>query len=396
MKSILYLLETFPQISSEAFILSEINGLKGLGNEIYIVAFYKGIGTHKELDKYNILDNVSYNFLYKNKFLKLIIFLLKLLKDLTTKPNWTFTHAKKIVQTKYELKYMIYSYLTLRNIYNKKIDLIQISFADLNFMYTAMFLSSVLKCYYSIVFRAVDIFKDIAHDEMVIKNRIVSNANQVITISRYNKAFLEKKFKTKREIENVHDAIDPEKFTPCEQIGNPKIVTVARFIEKKGIEYLLKAYNILALQRIDFDAVIIGEGELELKYRELIKNYNIEERISIKTSMSQEKIIDELKRSMIFVLPCVIAKDGDRDILPNVLKEAMSMEIPVITSDIVPSRDSQAIADSIAHLINDKELRIKLGRNARKKIIKDFNIENKVKKLNDIFDSLMLEDRKSC
>lgn len=410
-KTVLYLLETFPQILSETFILSEINELKALGNEIYIVAFYKGIATYKEHFRYDILDKVFYTCYYKNRLLKVITVIGKLLKDIIVKPRWTISILQKIVRANYNFRFKIHTYLTMRNVFSLKIDIIHLPFADLKFMHTARFISQEIGCYYSIVFRAVDIHRIIPPNDLVKKNEIALDASRVITISQYNKEVLKQKIRLRHEILAIHSAIDPQEFAPYEAVETPRIITIARFVEKKGIEYLLDAYRILTLKQVDYNAVIIGEGKLETRYRELIKNYNIKDKVTIKPSMPQDKIIEELKLSMMFVLPCVIAQDGDRDILPNVLKEAMAMETPVITSDIsgigeliehnktgiiVPQKDSQSIVDSIINLLTNKELRKKIGRNARKKIIKDFNIENETKKLYDIFDSLMLEDRKSC
>ncbi len=45
-------------------------------------------------------------------------------------------------------------------------------------------------------------------------------------------------------------------------------------------------------------------------------------------------ILEQYRKADIFVLPCVIAEDGSRDIIPNVLIEAMAMKLPVISTPV--------------------------------------------------------------
>jgi len=101
----------------------------------------------------------------------------------------------------------------------------------------------------------------------------------------------------------------------------------------------------------------------------------------------------------------VTSSNGSKDILPNSLKEAMSMEVPVVTSRIngieelvddgingilVPPENPEAIADAIVLLFSNPDLRKKMGKEARKKIQKDFNVRVEAKKLEAIFKTAVL------
>src|SRR5258708_18397920 len=59
--------------------------------------------------------------------------------------------------------------------------------------------------------------------------------------------------------------------------------------------------------------------------------------------LPQEEPRRHYERAMIFALPCIQATDGDRDILPNVVKEAMAVGVPVVTTQL----------DGIEELIED-------------------------------------------
>ncbi len=105
-----------------------------------------------------------------------------------------------------------------------------------------------------------------------------------------------------------------------------------------------------------------------------------------------------------FVLACVVAQNGNRDGLPVVLIEAMSCEIPVITTPItgipdlakhgqtcllVEERDAVDLAKSIEKLIKDKNMREQLGRQAREKVIDDFRIQTSTARLADVFKTVV-------
>ena len=116
--------------------------------------------------------------------------------------------------------------------------------------------------------------------------------------------------------------------------------------------------------------------------------------------LSQDLVKEHLQASIVFVLPSVIDEDGLGDVLPNSVKEAMAMEIPVIASNIrgieelvmdgvsgilVPAGNSIAIADAIERIFEDPTLGQRMGEEGRKKIIQDFNVKTEVAKIEKIF-----------
>jgi len=95
----------------------------------------------------------------------------------------------------------------------------------------------------------------------------------------------------------------------------------------------------------------------------------------------------------VFVLPCQVTADGDRDGIPNVLIEAMAMELPVISTAIsgitelivsgengvlVPEKDPSAIAQALIQLAEDPEQRRTLGIAGRKTVTENFALEKNV------------------
>ena len=100
----------------------------------------------------------------------------------------------------------------------------------------------------------------------------------------------------------------------------------------------------------------------------------------------------------IFVLPCLVTDDGDRDGIPNVLLEAMSMEISVVSTDIsgiselvesnyngllVPEKDELSLAQALEALIRQPELRTTLGKAGRLTVMDKFGLTRNVGAVKD-------------
>ncbi|MBN1539320.1 MAG: glycosyltransferase, partial [Candidatus Thermoplasmatota archaeon] len=182
------------------------------------------------------------------------------------------------------------------------------------------------------------------------------------------------------------------------------ILFVGRFVEKKGIRYLIEACSILKERGMDFRLLLVGDGPLRNDYGRRIRKCGIEDRTLIKGPVPQQDILEELKKADVFVLPSVVVKNGDRDILPNSLKEAMAMKVPVITTDIsgigelvedgrtgllIRPGSPMDIVEAVQKVISDPEMMNGMVEEGRKKIERDFNIEVEAKKLNAVFHEAM-------
>jgi len=110
---------------------------------------------------------------------------------------------------------------------------------------------------------------------------------------------------------------------------------------------------------------------------------------------------------MVFALPCVVAANGDRDILPNVIKEAMAIGVPVVTTrlegieELVTHEetglltnpgDIEGLAKSIQRLLTEPELRRRLADQARQLIEKRFNLQANFARLRQLLGE-MIEER---
>lgn len=109
-----------------------------------------------------------------------------------------------------------------------------------------------------------------------------------------------------------------------------KVLSVARFTEKKGLQYAIEGVR-LAKNPIHFD--IIGSGPLESNLRDLSFNGSHENNIVFHGRKSQEDVFLALERADVFLLPSVTALSGDMEGVPVALMEAMAKGIIVIATD---------------------------------------------------------------
>ena len=112
-------------------------------------------------------------------------------------------------------------------------------------------------------------------------------------------------------------------------------------------------------------------------------------------------MIAALREADIFVLPSRIASDGDRDGLPNVLMEAASQELPILSTSVssIPEfvengrqgvlvePDAEQLAAALAKMIADPAGRARLAAAARKRLVESFGMDAGIDRL-----SARLED----
>ena len=253
----------------------------------------------------------------------------------------------------------------------------------------AMFASMLSGLSFSFTCHAKDIYTS---NEEQLKEKI-SLASHVVTCTRYNRQFLDSLFNgTGPDVHCVYHGIDLQLFNGSIRRPKPRnpfrILSVARLTAKKGIPTILHALALLRDRGVDFEYVLIGDGEDRDSILETIVRLNLQDRCHWKGTMPHELVLDEFHRADVFVLGCEIAPNGDRDGIPNVLVESLAMGLPAAATsvsalpEIIRHEETgllsepgnhAALADNINRLLTDDSLRTKVIMQGKELVRKSFN-----------------------
>ena len=203
-------------------------------------------------------------------------------------------------------------------------------------------------------------------------------------------------------LELVHHGLDIARFPEPPQSrprrdgsGEPvSLVSVGRLVEKKGYDLLLAALAALP-SALNWRLTHIGGGDLSSRLAALAQKLAIADRIEWRGACNQSEVIAALRAADIFVLASRIAKDGDRDGLPNVLMEAASQELPIVATDVaaIPEfiengrhgvlveQHAGKLAQALARVIGDPEGRAAMAKAARARLVREFAMDPGIDRL---------------
>lgn len=122
-----------------------------------------------------------------------------------------------------------------------------------------------------------------------------------------------------------------------------QIISVGRLVPKKGYFYQLEIYRALAEKGLKFQATIIGGGNLLGELEKQTLELGLSEHVKFTGAIAFDAVQSHYEGADLFLFTGIVAPDGDRDGLPNVIPEAMAYGLPVITAPV--SGTIEAITD---------------------------------------------------
>jgi len=188
----------------------------------------------------------------------------------------------------------------------------------------------------------------------------------------------------------------PKDVSTCE---NHRAIIVGRYTEAKGYDYLIEAWRIVHQKHSDWTIHTFAMGEEEERIREKIHSYGLQNTIIM--NPPTDNIMEEYLKSSICVVSSVF--EG----FSMVLIEAMACGLPCVSFDcpygprniikdtedgyLIEYLNTQALADGICKLIEDKELRKSMGRKGRENVLR-FSREKVMQQWVDLFELLIRKE----
>lgn len=179
-----------------------------------------------------------------------------------------------------------------------------------------------------------------------------------------------------------------------------RILCVATLQEKKGQLILIEALRLLSERNVAFRCTLVGSGPLEEAVKAALTSAQLGAMASLERYRPHAEILELYAAHDVFALPAVVASNGDRDGLPNVLIEAAAAGcalvstpisgIPELVEDghsglLVPPGDADALAAALERLAGDKTLQARLRQGARAVLEERFDLERNVADLAERF-----------
>ncbi|MBP7459875.1 MAG: glycosyltransferase [Candidatus Delongbacteria bacterium] len=235
----------------------------------------------------------------------------------------------------------------------------------------------------------------------------IRHAAAVIAISEFTAAAV-------REILPVNPVIipygaalmnPPESIIPDRRDSDRfRVLFVGRLIERKGVDYLIRAVSVLAQRDFPIQLDIVGSGSEEEHLRHLISQLGAESYIYLHGRISEERKNEFYRNCHVFVLPSIIDHKGDTEGLGVVLLEAYMFEKPVIagrvggipdvvrhqhTGLLVPEKSSDALVEAILAVHDKPEWAGQLGRQGRVFAMEYFDWNRITRGILDVYQSVL-------
>ncbi len=219
----------------------------------------------------------------------------------------------------------------------------------------------------------------------------LQNATGLLSASSYTAQITKKVFNMNREFTTIHNAIDAQSFLPQGQELENQILYFGTVIRKKGVLDLAVAFNKLIELRPESQLIFLGKDTTDYKTQSstvvLVKSM-LTVKASKQTTFIEEVPYHEVKEYL--SKATVICLPSYAEAYPMTWLEAMSMEKALVTSDIGWAQEMMVHgetgfmvhpskhADMTAYLkrmLDDKVLRIQMGKNARKRVKEHFSTD---------------------
>jgi glycosyltransferase involved in cell wall biosynthesis len=260
----------------------------------------------------------------------------------------------------------------------------------------ALLLGRVFPVTWSATIHGPDEFNEPAGFHLAVK---CDEARFVIAISQYGRSQLMRWSNAVSwpRFEVCPLGVDPSVYEPVLFRPRPEpyqLICVGRLAPQKAQRVLIEAVASLAGQGRAVHLRIVGGGPDQAALQQRIAGLGLASRVTLTGALNQDEVLELYRQTDIFALASFA--EG----VPVVLMEAMAMQIPCVTTWItgvpelirdgvdgllVPPSDPEALAAAIARLMDDPDLRQRLGQQGRQRVLERYDLTANTRRLAEIF-----------
>lgn len=221
--------------------------------------------------------------------------------------------------------------------------------------------------------------------------------DQIVSMSDFSTSVYVKGGVQEAKCITIYDGIDLEKFEP-QNVQSEKVIIgcIGRIEKWKGQQVLVEAAEIIVKIIPDIKFLFVGEGDNEKEIKVQIQSKGLEKYFDFTGHVTNVK--DHMKKSTIIVHTSI-----EPEPFGMVIIEAMALEKPVIATNIggpleiidnendgllIPPNNPNVLAESIILLTKDYNLRIRIGKKGREKVIEKFDSSKYAKQIELVYEKL--------
>ncbi|MFQ6028271.1 MAG: glycosyltransferase [Dehalococcoidia bacterium] len=402
-----FVVGAFP-VLSQTFVLNQITGLLDLGLEVDIYSQRlgdRGSQVHPDVLEYNLLERTRYFFPEKsqNLFSKVARVTKNFAAICLAKPTWTLRAVQCCLRE---------GSLAPISLFRQLIDAPAYDVIQCHFGYTApigiVFKELGLAQKVIVTFHAHELTNKLTPRQAKLYRQWSEDIDLLTPVSYLWKESLAEMGCPPQKILVHRMAVDMDRFEFRVRKPGPslRLLTVARLVEKKGIEYAIRAVSIIqeSHPHIDVSLNIVGDGELRSSLESLRISLGLEDSVHFLGWLDQDEVRQEMRAADVFVLPSVTAADGGKEGVPVSLMEAMASGIPVVSTThsgipelvedgvsgyLVGEHDVAALAHRICQFVDTPKLAETMGRAGRAFVDRNYNIATLNQRLSWIYTQLL-------
>lgn len=374
---------SFP-VLSETFVLNQITGLLDRGHDVRVFADEPGGGdvVHPDVDRYGLLERTHY---------------------------WSQERSlRKLLSPRRALRAAVEGHPGEAGLQPVgEFDAILCHFGHVGERVRRLRRLGVIEGPLAVIFHAWDVTVLFNEQPETFYDLLFDEAELLLPISENWRGRLQELGADPSRIEVHHMGIDTDRFEcrlRSRDAAEPtRFVMVARLVEKKGVEYAIRA--LAAARRrhgIDARLEILGDGPLRGPLGELAMRFEVDDVVDFLGWCDQDVVAERLAAAHILCAPSVTAENGDMEGIPVGIMEAMASGMPVVstrhsgiaelvedgvTGYLVDERDVGELAEAMRTLAENPDDWAQLGAEGRAKVEREFDVD----RLNDRLE-LLLKD----
>jgi colanic acid/amylovoran biosynthesis glycosyltransferase len=397
---IAFLVNRFPALS-ETFILNHITGLLDRGHEVDIYAYSttKEIKAHADVETYNLLKRTHYIYasMPKNIIYRLLGGIKYIVRNFHKDPI-LILKALNVLQFGKDAAYLRLLYQIMNFTNNGPYDVIHCQFGPLGKQAITLKAVGAIQGKIITTFRGYDVSSYIKKNGKHVYRELFERGDFFLCVSKQIQDTLIElgcdEQKTTVHRSGVHIGEFPVAARKPRLNGEIRLLTVARLVEKKGVEYGIKAVAKALKRHHNIKYKIAGDGYLKDALQRLIEELKVCDNVQLIGWQQREQVLELLKDADIFIAPSVTGQNGGREGIPGAIMEALALGLPVLSTRhsgipevvqdgesgfLVPERDTEALAEKLGYLIEHPELWPEIGQKGREFVERHYDID----KLND-------------